>query len=276
MKPGKILMCEPKYFDITYYGNEFMKGNINNLDKIRAVKEWYDLKYIYEELGFKVSLIPAIEGQVDMVFTANQSLPLIDKNGDKIVFMSKMKNKERKQEVKYFEDFYNANGYKVIYLPENIEIFESMGDCVIDYERKILFGGYGYRTQSEVYDFIGEYIDFKIHKINLQNPVLYHLDTCFSIINSNTAVIDKSAFSNEDIEIFKKYFDDIIYANSDENMKYFICNCHSPDGKNVIVQKGSEKFKDEILKRGLNLVEVDTSEFIKSGGSVFCMKMMYY
>lgn len=276
MKPDKILMCEPKYFDITYYGNEFMKDNINNLDKIRAVKEWYDLKSIYERLGFKVSLIPAVEHQVDMVFTANQSLPLIDKNGNKIVFMSKMKNKERQQEVKYFEDFYNSNRYEVIYLPDKIEIFESMGDCVIDYDRKILFGGYGYRTQSEVYDFIGEYIDFKIHKINLQNPVLYHLDTCFSIVNSNTAVIDKSAFSGKDIEMFKKYFNDIIYADSDENTKYFVCNCHSPDGKNVIVQKGSEKFKNEILKRGLNLVEVDTSEFIKSGGSVFCMKMMYY
>jgi N-dimethylarginine dimethylaminohydrolase len=276
MKPDKILMCEPKYFDITYFGNDFMKGNINNLDKIKAVKEWYDLKSVYENLGFKVSLIPAVEGQVDMVFTANQSLPLIDRYGEKIVFMSKMKNKERQNEVKYFEDFYKQNGYKIIHLPDIITHFESMGDCAIDYERKILFGGYGYRTQSEVYDFIADYVDFKIHRIHLQNPVLYHLDTCFSIINLHTAVIDKSAFTDADIEMFKIYFEDIIYADAEENMQYFVCNCHSPDGKNVIVQKGSKKFKEEILKRGLNLKEVDTSEFIKSGGSVFCMKMMFY
>lgn len=276
MKPDKILMCEPKYFDITYSGNEFMKDNINNLDKIRAVKQWYDLKSVYENLGFTVSLIPAAEGQVDMVFTANQSLPLIGRNGEKIVFMSKMKNKERQNEVKYFEDFYKQNGYKITHLPDTITHFESMGDCVIDYERKILFGGYGYRTQSEVYDFIAEYVDFKIHRINLQNPVLYHLDTCFSIINSYTAVIDKTAFTYADIEMFKFYFEDIIFADNDENMKYFVCNCHSPDGKNIIVQKGSKEFKEEILKRGLNLIEIDTSEFIKSGGSVFCMKMMYY
>lgn len=276
MKPGKILMCEPKYFDITYSGNEFMKNNINNLDKTKAVKEWYDLRSVYEKLGFEVSLIPPAQGQVDMVFTANQSLPLIDKDGQKIVFMSKMKNPERQNEVKYFEDFYIKQGYKIVHLPDSIDHFESMGDCVVDYDRMILFGGYGYRTQSEVYDIISEYLDFKIHKINLQNPVLYHLDTCFSVINRDICVIDKSAFSDEDIEIFKEYFTDIIFADNNENINYFVCNCHSPDGKHVIVQKGSEKFRNEILKRDLILIEVDTSEFIKSGGSVFCMKMMFY
>lgn len=59
-------------------------------------------------------------------------------------------------------------------------------------------------------------------------------------------------------------------------MKYFVCNCHCPDGKNVIVQKGSKDFKNKIKTAGFDIIEVNTSEFIKSGGSVFCMKLMYY
>ncbi len=76
--------------------------------------------------------------------------------------------------------------------------------------------------------------------------------------------------------IIEAYFKNIIFADENENLKYFVCNCHCPDGKNVIVQKGSTKFKEDIKKTGFNLIEIETGEFIKSGGSVFCMKLMFY
>ncbi|HRB00496.1 MAG TPA: amidinotransferase, partial [Ignavibacteria bacterium] len=68
----------------------------------------------------------------------------------------------------------------------------------------------------------------------------------------------------------------IIYADNEENLKYFICNCHCPDGENVIVQRGSSKFKEDIKKSGFSIIETETTEFIKSGGSVFCMKLMIF
>ena len=40
----------------------------------------------------------------------------------------------------------------------------------------------------------------------------------------------------------------------------------------VDFSKVEEKLKGE----GFKVYEVDTSEFMKSGGSVFCMKMMHY
>ncbi|MCY7362383.1 MAG: hypothetical protein LH629_10025, partial [Ignavibacteria bacterium] len=106
--------------------------------------------------------------------------------------------------------------------------------------------------------------------------VLYHLDTCFSVLNSDTVVISESAFNEEEMNIVKSYFKTIIKADETENLKFFVCNCHCPDGKNVIVQKGSVIFKNDIIKNGFNLIEVETGEFMKSGGSVFCMKLMFY
>ncbi|MEO8210976.1 MAG: amidinotransferase, partial [bacterium] len=106
--------------------------------------------------------------------------------------------------------------------------------------------------------------------------VLYHLDTCFSILNSKTAVICKSAFDKAGLNDIKDMFENLIIASEEENLEYFVCNCHCPDGKNVIVQKGSSKFKEEIKKSGFNLIDVETGEFIKSGGSVFCIKLMFY
>ena len=107
-------MCKPEYFDVNYTGNEFMKDNIG-----KAMEEWESLKKIYEELGFQTVLIEPGKDLVDMVFTANQSLPFIDKSGKKSVILSKMKNDQRKKEVKYFKDFYQNIGYEIIELPGN-------------------------------------------------------------------------------------------------------------------------------------------------------------
>lgn len=276
MRPDKILMCRPDFFEVNYTGNEFMKGNINNVDKNRAMQQWNQLKQVYENLNFKTEVIEPVEGLVDMVFTANQSLPFLDKNGIKKVILSKMRNDQRKKEVEYFKQYYELNGYETIILPDDIDYFESEGDSVIDYERNILFGGYGYRTQKKVYEYIANYVNFNIVTFNLINPILYHLDTCFSVLNSETVVIAESAFDAESLKLISGYFSKIIRADEEENLKYFVCNCHCPDVKNVIVQKGSVKFKEDIIKNGFNLIEVETGEFMKSGGSVFCMKLMLY
>jgi len=274
--PDKVLMCSPKYFEVNYSGNEFMKGNIGNTDKDKALLQWSNLKSIYENLGYSVVLINPAENLVDMVFTANQSLPFIDENSAKNVVLSKMKNEQRRNEVMFFKEFYENNGYKVHELSDSIMYFESEGDCVIDYERRILFGGYGFRTQENVYDILKKITGFNVVKLKLVNPVLYHLDTCLSVLNSNTAVIAKSAFDESGLNALKSSFENIILADENENMNYFVCNCHCPDGKNVIVQKGSSIFKKDVIKNGFNLIEVETGEFMKSGGSVFCMKLMIY
>ncbi len=282
MNPAKVLMCKPEYFEVNYNGNEFMKNNLGGaviVDKINALKQWNDLKKVYESLGYKIELIQPVKDLVDMVFTANQSLPFIDTNGNKKVMLSRMKNAQRKDEVRYFKDYYSDLNYEVIELPAELKTFESfegMGDCLIDFERNILFGGYGYRTDEMVYDFIAKYTGLNIVKLKLINPVLYHLDTCFSILNRDTAVICVSDFDNDGIASIKKYFNNIILADETENLRYFVCNCHCPDGKNVIVQRGSSKFKDDIEKSGFNLIEIETGEFMKSGGSVFCMKVMIF
>ncbi len=274
--PQKILMCEPKYFTVNYTGNKFMIGNQNKVNNRLALEQWSMLKDAYKGLGYEVNLIKPGEDEVDMVFTANQSFPFIDRNGNKKVILSKMRNKERRTEIPYFEQFYEDAGYDVIHLPDDVNYFESMGDAIVDYERKIIFGGIGVRTEGSVYKYLTEFTGYHVITLNLENPSLYHLDTCFSILNENTVVVDRSGFDVDNLRKITQYFDNVIEADPEENLKYFVCNCHCPDGKNVIVQKGSKIFKEQIKTAGFDILEVNTGEFIKSGGSVFCMKLMYY
>lgn len=275
MRPNKILMCRPEYFTVEYVGNNFMDIN-NPPDKAKAIQQWEGLKNIYENLGYQVIEINPVEGLPDMVFTANQSFPFVDENSNKKVILSKMKNEQRKNEVRYFKKLYQDFGYETIELPDKIEYFESMGDSIVDYDRKLIFGGFGQRSQKEVYEELHKCTRYNVITLELINPNLYHLDTCFSILDSKNVVIDKTAFTNSDFEIINSHFENVIEAENKENMSYFVCNCHCPDGKNVIVQSGASKFPTQIKEAGFNLIETDTSEFMKSGGSVFCMKMMMW
>ena len=61
-------MCRPEYFEVNYTGNAFMKSNEGHTDKKLALKQWEELKAIYENLGFEVLTIEPVPGLVDMVF----------------------------------------------------------------------------------------------------------------------------------------------------------------------------------------------------------------
>jgi N-dimethylarginine dimethylaminohydrolase len=61
-----------------------------------------------------------------------------------------------------------------------------------------------------------------------------------------------------------------------EATDYFACNAHALDGKTVIMQRGAREAVSRLGALGFRVVEVDTGEFLKSGGSVFCLKMMIY
>ena len=46
--------------------------------------------------------------------------------------------------------------------------------------------------------------------------------------------------------------------------------------KVAVLQKGSVQAIEALKAEGYEIEEIETSAFMKSGGSVFCMKMMIY
>ena len=59
-----------------------------------------------------------------------------------------------------------------------------------------------------------------------------------------------------------------------ESAEGFACNAHCPDTKHVIIDAACIETARVLADAGYDVRRVDTSEFRKSGGSVFCMKMM--
>jgi len=281
-EPLKVLLCTPDYFEVVDVKNPYMKGNLNATDKEKAMQQWNLLKDIYLRLVAENMLqqclqLKGAEGCEDMVFAANQSFPWLTEDGKHLVVLSKMRHPSRQKEVKYFEEFYQKQGYETLEL-KNTKLFEGMGDTIPHPGKKLLYGGFGHRTEPKAYDEISQLLNVPIVALELVNEKYYHLDTCFLPLSADTVLVCRSAFSDEAFELIKKLFKHVIVAPEDE-AEQFALNAHAlvtEKRKLAIIQKGLTKTTTILRNAGFEVVETETSEYMKSGGSVFCMKMMIY
>lgn len=283
-EPRRVLVCTPEYFDIIDVKNVHMEGHVGALNKNLAVKQWNSLKSVYQSwmkngMLDEVLEIKGVPGLEDMVFTANQSFPWII-DGKKVVVISRMRHASREREVPYFRKFYKNLGYELLELQGSFH-FEGMGDLIPHYGKNLLYGGYGHRTDPESYNEISRLLKAPVVLLRLEDSRFYHLDTCFIPADENTVLLTPAAFRREDLQGLKKLFTNIIEIPDEEADKYFALNAHLVNDqktkkKVAVLQKGTTVMKQELNKLGFEVTEIDTSEFIKSGGSCFCMKMMVY
>lgn len=275
--PPSVLMVTPDHYSVEYVINPHMEGNIGTVDRHNARWEWEVIRDKFRNFGLKIHELPGQSGLPDMVFSANQSLPYIDPKGNKHALMSIMHSEQRKEEVPYIEQWYRQNRYEIHYLDQDhVADFEGMGDAIWHFKKRLLWGGYGYRSSKKAYEWIAEKFDVPVVTLELIHPAFYHLDTCFCVLNSDTALIYPPAFTDEGLALIRTAFKTVIEAPEEEAEKLFACNAACPDGRNVVIQKGCKQVNRSLKKNGFAFHEVNTTEFLKSGGSVFCMKLMLW
>jgi|AntRauMFilla1563_2_1112583.scaffolds.fasta_scaffold00313_4 N-dimethylarginine dimethylaminohydrolase len=274
--PNTALMVHPKAFDVIYSINPHMQEHIGKVDRNLAVQQWEAIKNQYEKLGLDVPVIDGAAGLPDMVFCANQSLPDLAQNGQKRVLMSNMRHQERKAEVPHIRNWYESQGFDIHELSSTENHFEGMGDAIWHLGKRLIWGGYGYRTEAKVYDDISQKLDVPVILLELQHPSLYHLDTCLTVLTEKTVLIYPGAFTDDGLELIHHFFENVLEAKEEETMHYLACNAVCPDGKHVIIDENCINTIELLTKAGFTVVGTDTSEYLKSGGSVFCMKLLLW
>lgn len=275
--PSEVLMVRPLHYSVEYVINPHMADQVGKVDTIEAQNEWDLVRSLFDQIGMKVNIIEDQEGLPDMVFCANQSLPYIDEGGKRHVFMSIMHADQRKEEVPYVEQWYRQHGFEMHYLDEKkVSDFEGCGDAIWHTGKRLLWGGYGYRSSMEAYETISDTFDVPIIALELIDESFYHLDTCFCVLDEQSALIYPEAFTKQGLELINKMFENIIEASKYEAEELFACNASCPDGRNVIIQQGCTDVNKNLRDLGFSVHEVSTYEFLKSGGSVFCMKMLLW
>jgi N-dimethylarginine dimethylaminohydrolase len=211
-----------------------------------------------------------------MVFAANQVLPGLNAYGRPFVLLSRMRYHSRRREIPIYRDWFEQQGYDVLELSEEAGYFEGQGDAIWHPGKQILWGGYGSRTSLRAYSEISEILSVPVITLALVHPNFYHLDTCFCVLSSDAALYFPGAFDAEGRALLTHTFPRLIEVSEGEATRWLACNAHALDGKTVILQQGAVETVTRLRGEGFRVVEVETDEFLKSGGSVFCLKMMIY
>lgn len=283
--PRQVLFVTPNSFRIESTINVHMtddKGQPRQVDLTKAQTQWRELVAAYSRITDKVHTLEGHADLPDMVFCANQTLPFRDANGHPAVLLSTMKNPSRKPEVAHFEPFFKGQGYRLIRQEGHAECLEGMGDVIHVPPHSgrpvpLFAAGFGQRTSRRALDWVASQTRMPVCAFELANPRFYHLDTCLSVLRGDTALACREGFTSEGWALLQALFPVLIECPlAEADSPGFACNSHSPDGLHVVIQAGNSVTRALLAKAGFQVIEVDTSEFIKAGGSVFCMKMMFW
>lgn len=261
------LMADPSHFDVEYVINPHMAGHVGAVDRARARQQWEALRDVFLAIGLQVTVVDAAPGMPDLVFTANQTFPLRD--GSRRVVLSQMALPPRRAEVAHIAAHYRAHGFRCLSLEEG-SVIEGMGDVLWHPGRRFAYAGWGFRTHRPSLDAFAELIAAPVLALQLIDDRFYHLDTCLAPLDETCALYVREAFTPEGIALIQACFPEAVAVPVEEAARSFACNGVVTRG-HFVVQRGCALAASVARSRGLEVVEVETSEFLKSGGSVGCL-----
>ncbi len=273
--PKTVLMCPPDEFDVVDVKNPHMEGNIGKVNLTAARAQWHEVRDAFIASGASVELIEPVSGCEDMVFCANQTFVGLNGKDERVCLLSRMKHASRQREVAAFSQWFSQYGYRVETVDGEIG-FEGSGDAIWHPGRALVWGGCGFRTQPEIYPQVSQYFDVPVIRLSLKSERFYHLDTCFCAIDEQTVLINAASIADDGLSMIKAVFKNVIECDEQESNYGMACNATALGGRYVIIQKGNEKAVEALRNLNYTVHEVDTSEYLKSGGSVFCMKMYVF
>ncbi len=277
--PSNVLMADPAEFRIEEVHNSFMSGDDGQplaVDRELAQRQWRDLVAAFQQhAGLHCTALAPSSGQVDLCFTANPSMALPLPDGSTEIWLGRMTHGSRRSETSAHEDHFQKFGFAIKSMPDHVTNFEGHGDGILHPGRFLLHVGVGPRSCAAAWDALAcahPQLDLLLYE--LQDPRFYHLDTALAALDETTALYVPGAFSDQGLELVLAAFPNAIPLSDDEALN-FAGNAFCPDKKHVFLQAGNPELENKLRKGGFEPVSVDTSEFMKSGGSVFCLKMAY-
>lgn len=267
-----VLLCPPTYFDVVDRKNPYMSGE-SPVDHAKARSQWEALRTALQDSGCEVETIEAAPDLEDMVFAANQVFVGYQASVGKFIVPSRMVFDSRQREVPFYVEWYRAHGYKIIDIDLGDDRLEGHGDLLWHPDWLRIYAAYGFRTtRGGVEKFSSAMRDLGIDVVPVQlvDPYCYHLDTCLCPLNNDAVLIYPGAYSAESLATLRSYWKRVHELTSDEAHK-FMGNGIVANGR-YITPYVTPHLEAILRQEGLVPTIVDTSEFEKAGGSVFCMK----
>ena len=259
-RPRRFLACEPRYFDVQYAINPWMREDAE-VDTALARKQWSALIQSYRDHGHTVETVDPVPGLPDMVFAANAALVVEGR-----VFGSHFHAPQRRPESAAYETWFKSAGFD-IYPSESP--CEGEGDLVP--AGRYILAGTGFRTARAAHHEVQEFFGIPTIGLQLTDPYFYHLDTALFVLDEQgegEIAYYPQAFSEGSRDVLRRLYPHAVIATRDDAMAFGLNSVS--DGHHVFIAPKAVGLIEQLAERGYVPVPVDLSEFHKAGGGIKC------
>lgn len=258
----KVIVCEPQFMAIDEIINDVQKKYINdNINIDRALTQHHDFVAKMRDEGVGVITLPANASFPEQVFTRDIGFTLGNQT-----FVSEMASSIRQGEETVLQEWLDRHHVPFQKLAQNhIE----GGDVIID--GKTIFIGLSHRTSlSAIEQLKKDLPDYEIIMVPF-DPKYLHLDCVFNILSPTEALIFPEALEVRTVKFLASRYK-LIKVSKEEQFTMGT-NVLSIGNKKVFSLPMNQQVNEEIRSHGYEVIEVDFSEIIKSGGSFRCCTM---
>lgn len=247
------ILCYPVNFKIIDKSNEY--HNKINYDLLYS--QYNNFINALSKNNIKLYFIDINKNATQQVFTQDIGFVI-----DDLLFVSKMKEKERKIETESFMKFVKDNNIKYYEMKNNIE-----GGDVIKYQ-DVIFVGISSRTSIQAANELQEVLinmknNTKVIPVNFDTSKI-HLDCVFNTLDKGSAVISPYVY---DKKIIEKYINNL-YEISKKDADDLGTNYVYLGNKKLL--SSNKSVTEMLIEKGYEVEFIEYSEIMKSQGSLGC------
>lgn len=259
---SQVIVCEPTNMKIEEVINAVQKRYAeDNIDVTKALKQHKSFTDTLKQQGIEVISLPARPEFPEQVFTRDIGFTIGTR-----VFISEMASPIRRGEEKVLREWVGTKG--IPFQKMTAGSIEG-GDVVVDGNR--VFVGVSHRTNHDAINFLENQLPgYEVIRVPFDASCL-HLDCVFTIVSPTHALIYPDAFSQESRNILKKHY--TLMAVEKEEQFAMGTNVLAIGDDKIISLPQNTLVNDKLRSNGFDVIEIDFSEIIKSGGSFRCCTM---
>jgi N-dimethylarginine dimethylaminohydrolase len=258
----RVVLCQPQYMTIREVINDTQKHFKNEGIHIEtAMKQHAEFVNVLRQQGIEVELLPSLSKYPEQVFTRDIGFTL-----GETVFVAEMASEIRQGEEEVLKKWLEENHLSCHNLvKDRIE----GGDVMID--RNTIFVGISNRTHINSIKHLQTLLpDFEVIPVPFEAKYL-HLDCVFNVLSPEEALIFPDVISEKERNFLAARYD--LIEVTEEEQFTLGTNVLSIGNKKILSLPVNKNVNKKLRERGYEVMEVDITEIIKSGGSFRCCTM---
>ncbi|BAQ10937.1 N-dimethylarginine dimethylaminohydrolase [Bacillus sp. OxB-1] len=257
----RVILCQPQFMAIEDVINDVQKQyKEENIDVERAMEQHRIFEQQLRKHGVEVVKLPSSEQFPEQVFTRDIGFTVGEE-----VFVAEMASDIRKGEEVALEEWLADENIPFQTTADRVE----GGDVLIDREK--IFVGISSRTSEQAVAMLEkELTDHEVIRVPFEEKYL-HLDCVFNILSPEVALIFPQALSADMVDYLGAMYT-LIEVSAEEQFTLGTNVLSIGNGK-VFSLPMNQDVNAAMRAHGFEVIEVDFSEIIKSGGSFRCCSM---